>query len=254
MPIAGTLQWLLKLPKKWSRKNAVRKPQLADRQIRADAAGTPPGGLVLIACGALAREILAITSQFPAGTVELTCLPASWHNHPEKIVPGLRRKVSALRRKGRRVAVIYGDCGTGGEIDAFLEAEQITRIPGPHCYEMFLGAAAFEDEMETALGTFFLTDYMVRHFERIVMQGMGLRRHPQLRDMYFGNYTRALYIAQIEDKDLARRARIAAAALGLDYEYRFSGYGTLPAFIAGEINQQATWPHLNQARHIHTSG
>ena len=140
-------------------------------------------GLTLIACGALARELVAITSQFPDGAVELTCLPASWHNYPERIVPGLRRKVNALRRRGRRVAVVYGDCGTGGGIDAYLESENSPRISGPHCYEMFLGDAAFEDEMERELGTFFLTDYMVRHFERIVMQGMGLRRHPQLRDM-----------------------------------------------------------------------
>ena len=115
-------------------------------------------GLTLIACGALARELVAITSQFPDGAVELTCLPASWHNHPERIVPGLRRKVNALRRRGRRVAVVYGDCGTGGGIDAYLESENIPRISGPHCYEMFLGDAAFEDEMERELGTFFLTD------------------------------------------------------------------------------------------------
>lgn len=189
-------------------------------------------GLTLVACGALARELLAMTAQFPEGTVEITCLPASWHNHPERIVPGLRRKVASLRRQGRRVAVVYGDCGTGGEIDAFLKAEQVERIPGPHCYEMFLGPAEFEAEMERELGTFFLTDYMVRHFERIVMQGMGLRKHPQLRDMYFGNYTRALYIAQTEDAALQAKASAAAAELGLAYEYRFTGFGDLPAWVA----------------------
>ena len=156
---------------------------------------------------------------------DITCLPASWHNHPERIVPGLRRKVASLRRKGRRVAVVYGDCGTGGEIDAFLKAEKVDRIPGPHCYEMFMGPSEFGAEMERELGTFFLTDYMVRHFERIVMQGMGLRKHPQLRDMYFGNYTRALYIAQTEDEGLQAKARAAAAELGLAYEYRFTGFG-----------------------------
>lgn len=200
------------------------------------AAASPDSGLTLVACGALARELLAMTSQFPEGAVDITCLPASWHNHPERIVPGLRRKVSALRRKGRRVAVVYGDCGTGGEIDAFLAAEKIERIPGPHCYEMFMGPAEFEAEMERELGTFFLTDYMVRHFERIVMRGMGLRRHPQLRDMYFGNYRRVLYIAQTEDEKLQAKARLAATELGLAYEYRYTGFGDLPAWVAARVS------------------
>ncbi len=164
---------------------------LADQRDAADATAVAPetGGLTLVACGALAREILAITDQFSAGMVDLTCLPASWHNHPEKIVPGLTRKIRALLRKGRRIAVIYGDCGTGGAMDAFLQSENIGRIPGPHCYEMFMGKPDFESEIEGQLGTFFVTDYVVRHFERIVMQGIGLRKHPKLRDKYSGNYT-----------------------------------------------------------------
>ena len=216
----------------------MRPRQLsADQRDAADATAvaSETGGLTLVACGALAREILAITEQFSAGMVDLTCLPASWHNHPEKIVPGLARKIRALRREGRRIAVIYGDCGTGGALDAFLERENIDRIPGPHCYEMFMGKPDFESEMEDQLGTFFLTDYMVRHFERIVMQGMGLRKHPQLRDMYFGNYTRVLYIAQTDDPSLQLKARSAADALGLAYEYRFAGLGMFPAFIADAV-------------------
>ena len=192
-------------------------------------------GITLIACGALARELVAITSQFPEGVVDLTCLPASWHNHPERIVPGLRRKVNALRRRGRRVAVVYGDCGTGGGIDAFLTAENIPRIPGPHCYEMFLGERMFNDEMDRELGTFFLTDYMVRHFERIVMQGMGLRSHPELRDMYFAHYKRVLYIAQTRDPGLEAKAERAAAELGLAYEYRFAGFGRLTPWVAEAV-------------------
>ena len=207
----------------------------SSRTSLAETGDTAPSGLTLLACGALAREILAITSQFPDGAVDLTCLPASWHNHPEKIVPGLARKVASLRRRGRQIAVIYGDCGTGGEIDAFVEREGLIRIPGPHCYEMFMGTAEFDAEMENQIGTFFLTDYMVRHFERIVMQGMGLRAHPQLRDMYFGNYTRVLYIAQTDDEGLRQKARRAAAELGLAYEYRFTGYGAFPEFIANAV-------------------
>lgn len=189
----------------------------------------------MIACGALAREILDITKQFPDGVVELTCLPASWHNHPEKIVPGLKRKIDAAKKTDRNIVVIYGDCGTGGELDAYLESESILRIPGPHCYEMFMGKPDFDAEMEAELGTFFLTDYMVRHFERLVMKGMGLRQHPQLREMYFGNYKRVLYIAQTEDPALQEKARAAAAMLELDYEYRFAGYGMFPDFISSAI-------------------
>ena len=131
------------------------------------------------------------------------------------------------------MAVVYGDCGTGGEIDGFLDSEGVTRIPGPHCYEMYLEQPTFDDEMDREVGTFFLTDYMVRHFERIIMQGMGLRQYPQLRDLYFGNYTRVLYIAQTEDPALARKARAAAAELGLAYHYRFAGYGRLASWVAG---------------------
>lgn len=189
----------------------------------------------MIACGALAREILDITKQFPDGAVELTCLPASWHNHPEKIVPGLKRKIDAAKKTDRNIVVIYGDCGTGGELDAYLESESILRIPGPHCYEMFMSKPDFDAEMEAELGTFFLTDYMVRHFERLVMKGMGLRQHPQLRDMYFGNYKRVLYIAQTEDPALQEKARAAAGMLELDYEYRFAGYGMFPDFISSAI-------------------
>ena len=201
---------------------------------------TSDAGLLLIACGALARELVDICRQFPDGAVELTCLPASWHNHPEKIVPGLDRKVKAAKKAGRDIAVIYGDCGTGGMLDAYLQREKIDRIPGPHCYEMFLGKAEFDAEMEHALGTFFLTDYMVRHFERIVMKGMGLRQHPQLRDMYFGNYTRVLYIAQTDDPALQKKARKAATELGLAYEYRYAGYGEFTAYIAEAVAQSST--------------
>ena len=214
------------------RQSVKRRRPLARRETEAHFAGpSGQGGLLLVACGALARELVDIQRQFPDGVVEITCLPASWHNHPEKIVPGVRRKVDAALRTRRNVAVVYGDCGTGGELDAYLEQVGVPRIPGPHCYEMFLGKPVFDDEMDKALGTFFLTDYMVRHFERIVMQGMGLRRHSQLRDLYFGNYTRVLYIAQTEDAALRVRAVQAAQELGLAFEYRLAGYGGFPGFV-----------------------
>ena len=193
--------------------------------------------LQLIACGALARELLVLLNQLPDGAISLTCLPASWHNHPEKIVPGLKRKVASARRDGMEVVVAYGDCGTGGLIDAYLKDEGIHRIAGPHCYEMFLGKAEFDIEMETELGTFFLTDYMVRHFERIVMKGMGIRQYPELRDTYFGHYKRVLYIAETECKKLQAKAVQAAAELQLNYEYQYTGYGELASFIRGLSHQ-----------------
>ena len=192
-------------------------------------AGAAP--ITIIGCGALARELLTLIEQFPEGQVNLTCLPAIWHNHPEKITPGLRTKIKSYKKKGHHVLVAYGDCGTGGDIDALLKEEGVERIAGPHCYEMFMGRASFEDEMEAELGTFFVTDYMVRHFERIVMKGMKLREYPQLRDMYFGNYTRFLYLAQIEDKQLYDKAVQAAAELDLRFDYRFTGYGEFTHFI-----------------------
>ena len=197
---------------------------------RPDSGATPPV-LQLIACGALARELLLLINQWPPSAVELSCLPASWHNHPERILPGVRAKVAAARRAGKRVAVVYGDCGTGGQLDAYLDAEQIDRIPGPHCYEMYLGKAGFAAEMDQELGTFFLTEYMVRHFERIIMKGMGLRRHPALREIYFGQYKRLLYLAQTDDPSLLAKAREAADELGLLFDWRVTGFGDLKPFI-----------------------
>lgn len=187
--------------------------------------------LRLIACGALARELLAIINQLPPDAAELTCLPAAWHNHPEKIVPGIKSKVKAARKAGFTPVVIYGDCGTGGQLDAFLDEENIARIPGPHCYQSFMGEADFDAAMDQELGTFFLTDYMVRHFERIVMKGMGLRDHPHLRDIYFAHYKRVLYIAQTDDAALVEKARQAATTLQLDYDYHYTGYGDYTAFL-----------------------
>ncbi len=188
-------------------------------------------GLTILGCGALAKELVELIEQFPEGQVELTCLPASWHNTPEKIVPGLRTKIKNLKKKNRTIIVAYGDCGTGGDIDVLLAEEDVERIAGPHCYEMYMGKAQFDDEMEAELGTFFVTDYMVRHFERIVMKGMGLRAHPELRDMYFQHYTRFLYLAQVEDDKLKAKAIDCAAELGLRFEYRLTGYGEFNTFL-----------------------
>ena len=200
---------------------------------------TQQAGLTIIGCGALAKELVELLSQFPEGQVELTCLPASWHNTPDKIVPGLRAKIKTLKAKNRQILVAYGDCGTGGDIDALLVKEGVERIAGPHCYEMYMGKPDFDAAMEDELGTFFVTDYMVRHFERIVMKGMGLRAHPELRDMYFQHYTRFLYLAQIEDDKLYAKAEKCAQELQLRFEYRHTGYGDFTTFMAEAARQAA---------------
>ena len=128
--------------------------------------------------------------------------------------------------------VAYADCGTGGRLDAVLADEGVERLPGAHCYEFFAGSRAFEALAEEEPGTFYLTDFLARHFERLIVQGMGIDRHPELLPMLFGNYTRLVYLAQREDAELQARARAAAERLGLAYEYRFTGYGELETTLA----------------------
>jgi len=191
-------------------------------------------GCLIIACGALAKEMLAVRAAngWDDDRLAVTCLPAIWHNRPEKIPGGVRSKIRWGRRKGyRSIFVLYGDCGTGGQLDEVLREEGVERIDGPHCYDFYAGHAAFEQLMEEELGSFFLTDYIARHFDRIIWQGMGLDRHPELRDAYFGHYRRVVYLAQVDDPVLTGKAEAAAARLGLAFEKRVTGYGELATFM-----------------------
>ena len=197
-----------------------------------DAAARPAPSTLVIACGALAREFMAVVERNGWSNLTITCLPASWHNRPERIPEGVRRKIRAARGRYDRVVVLYGDCGTGGVLDQVLAEEGVERIPGPHCYEFFAGPQAFDQLMEEEPGSFFLTDYMVRHFDRLIIQGLALDRHPELRDAYFGNYRRLVYLSQIEDPRLAAKARAAADRLGLAFEHRHTGYGVFQPFLA----------------------
>jgi hypothetical protein len=182
----------------------------------------------VIACGAIAREILAVSRQQGLDHIDLNCLPAIWHAFPQKIVPGLESAVAEARRNGfTRIFFAYADCGTGGDIDRLCEREGIARIAGPHCYSFFSGNAAFDAGSDDDILSFFLTDFLARQFRAFVIEPLGLDRHPQLRDMYFGNYRKLVYLSQEEDEDLQGKAREAADYLGLEYEYRFTGYGDL---------------------------
>jgi hypothetical protein len=192
--------------------------------------GGPPTTL-LIACGALAREVVDVIRLNGLNHVSVTCLPAIWHNTPGKIPEGVRRKIAEARDSFDRILVLYGDCGSGGILDQVLEEERVERIEGPHCYAFYSGIESFLAEADADPTCFYLTDYLVRHFERLIIEGLGIDRHPELLPTYFGNYTTLVYLAQTEDPDLAARAEAAAERLGLTYRYRFTGYGELGSFI-----------------------
>ncbi len=185
------------------------------------------GRVLLLACGALAREIVDLIERNRWTGFDLQCLPAKWHNTPEKIVPALREKIRAARDHYPSIFVLYGDCGTGGRLDRMLVEEGVERIEGPHCYAFFSGNDAFAARADDDVTAFFLTDYLARHFDKLIWAGLGLDRHPELLPLYFGNDTRIVYLAQARNEDIAKKAMAAAKKLGLDYEYRFTGYGEL---------------------------
>ncbi|MEM6971974.1 MAG: DUF1638 domain-containing protein [Pseudomonadota bacterium] len=202
-----------------------------------DLAGSAGAGLadrvLLIACGALAREVLALIRQSGLSSMDLTCLPALLHNRPDQIADAVRQRIHEGRAKGyHRIAVLYADCGTGGGLDRVCDEEGVARIPGPHCYAFFEGLEDFEARADEEIGAFYLTDFLVRQFDAIVWRGLGLDRHPDLRDMYFGNYDRVVYLAQTDDPDLDAAAKVAAGRLGLGYLRRFTGYGGLGAALS----------------------
>ncbi|MCY4394479.1 MAG: DUF1638 domain-containing protein [Rhodospirillaceae bacterium] len=194
-------------------------------------AGRHEADTMVIACGALAREIVHFRKMNAVPAFDVACIPAWLHNAPHLIPDRVREKIREHRAAYARILVAYADCGTGGLLDRVLEEEGAERIDGPHCYAFYTGQAAFDALAEAETGTFYLTDYMVRHFDRLIVEGLGLDRHPELRDDYFRHYTRCLYIAQTRDAALQVKARSAAARLGLGYAYRYVGYGELEGFL-----------------------
>lgn len=188
----------------------------------------------VIACGAIAREIIAIKEANGLDHLDLQCLPAIWHVFPEKITPALREKIAEARAEGtERIYIGYAECGTQGQIDKLCEEEGIERIAGPHCYAFFSGTEKFLAECENEFTAFYLTDLITRQFEAFVIEPLKLDKHPELRDMVFGNYTKIVYLAQTDDEELRRKAEWAADYLKLDYEYRFTGYGDLSPALLG---------------------
>ena len=197
----------------------------------AGARDVPPRTLV-VACGALAREMLAVVRLNGWTHVELACLPADLHNRPERIPEAVRGRIRDARGRFERVLCLYGDCGTGGLLDRVLAEEGVQRIEGAHCYEFYAGAGTFAALHDAEPGTFYLTDYLVRHFDALVVKGLGLDRHPELLGDYFGNYTRVVHLAQVEDPALSAAAAAAAQRLGLAFESRPTGLGGIARFVA----------------------
>jgi len=192
----------------------------------------PPRPLV-IGCGALARELVELTRRAGLPAMDLTCLPATLHNRPERIPGAVRAKIQAARARGvEQIFVAYADCGTGGLLDRVLEDEGVERLAGAHCYEVYGGRAAFARLHDDEPGTFYLTDFLARNGDRLVWRGLGLDRHPELLPLYFGNYRRVVYLAQTVDPALTRDARRLARRLGLAFERRFTGLGELGPTIA----------------------
>ena len=182
---------------------------------------------LVIACGALAHEIAALRRANGWSALDVTCLPPELHNRPERIPGAVRDAIRANRDQYAEIFVAYGDCGTGGALDAVLREEGVERIAGAHCYEFFASPAVFSALSDAEPGTFYLTDFLLRHFERLVIRGLGIDRHPELQSTYFGNYRRLVYLAQAPAAKSEDEARAIAARLGLEYRLQATGYGGL---------------------------
>lgn len=190
--------------------------------------------VLVIACGMLAREVLAVKAQLGLGMLQLTCLPAEFHFHPDRIAPAMDKAIREAKAEGyRHIFVGYADCGTGGALDAVCERHGVERLAGPHCFASYQGLPAFEAQGDRDMLAFYMTDFLCRHFESFFLKPLGLDRHPELIKDFFGNYEKVVYLAQTDDPALEDVAKRAAAMLGLAYERRLTGYGDLTPFLAG---------------------
>ena len=198
-----------------------------------------PASLLVIACGAIARELVRIRDMNGWDHIEFQCLPAELHNTPEKIPDAVRARIGVEQENFERIFVGYADCGTGGLLDKVLQGTGVERIPGAHCYEFFAGSEVFHRLAAEEPGSFYLTDFLVRHFERLVIRGLGLDRRPQLMPVYFGNYRRVVYLAQTKSEELQSMAQDHAKYLGLEYLYHYEGDRPLSLALAPTMNGEA---------------
>jgi hypothetical protein len=202
-----------------------------------------PRRTLIIACGALANEITALKRANQWTDVEVQCLPPELHNRPERIVPAIREQLREKRANYATVFIAYADCGTGGMLDALLREEGgLERLPGAHCYEFFAGSCVFNALQDAEPGTFYLTDFLLRHYDRLVTRGLGLDRHPELAQEYFRNYRKLVYLAQSPAPEAEQQARDIAGRMGLEFEFRLTGYGELGTRLTA-LARKEQWPN-----------
>lgn len=195
----------------------------------------PCSAVLVIACGALAHEIQHLKTLNGWSHLDIQCLDAELHNRPQLIAGKLKEKIDQNRESYEQLFVAYADCGSGGEIDKLLSEEGIKRLPGAHCYSAFAGEQQFLQMSEREPASFYLTDFLARHFDRLVIQGLKLNSHPELRDTFFANYRQVVYLSQKQDDRLMQQARSAASFLELDFEHRHCGYGDVETSLRAQM-------------------
>jgi hypothetical protein len=221
-----------------SRRTTVPRDVSPTDDQRLTNTGLPPQGtgrVLLIACGALAREILTLKAQGGWDHLDLACLPAILHNHPDRITGAVESAVHKHRARYDKTYVVYADCGTGGQLKAACDRLGVEMLRGPHCYSFFEGNDAFAQH-DNEITAFYLTDFLARQFDAFIWKPLAMDRHPDLRQMYFGHYTKLVFQAQTDDPALTERAREIADRLGLDFERRFTGYGDLKTALSDWAN------------------
>jgi hypothetical protein len=196
--------------------------------------------VLVITCAAIAREVNEIKKHGQWSQMDLQAITADLHSRPEKIPAAVAAKIDEARSKYEHIFVAYGDCGTSGELDRVLEERGVKRLPGAHCYDFLAGRSTYEQLQEQEPGTFYVTDFLAQHFQRLVIEILGIDRHPELMPMYFGNYTRLVYLAQTDSDEITALAQQAAEQLGLRFERIYTGMGEMvPALDAAM--QEALW-------------
>ncbi len=194
-----------------------------------------PKKLLIIACGALSWEIEWLRKANDWNSLNVKCIDAELHNYPDQIPGRVESMLKKYAKAYSQIFVAYADCGTGGRLDSLLTRWGIERLPGAHCYEVFSTSPMFNKLMETEPGTFYLTDFLVRHFDRLILQGLKLEQHPELLKLFFGRYTKLIYLAQTEDKQLTKQAKRAAKKLNLNFERLWTGMGDLHTGLSTQI-------------------
>ena len=194
---------------------------------------------LVIACGAIAHELVTVLKANRWDHTDIKCLPAKWHNTPDKIVPAIRELLSENSAAYQRFFIAYGDCGTGGKLDALITEQQalgnqnIERLAGDHCYAFFAGLDNFASISNDDIGTFYLTDYLAANFDRLILEDLGIKAHPELLSMYFGNYNRLVYLSQLDKPELLETAKQAAKSLNLSFEHIHTGLESFDTALSG---------------------